>query len=243
MTLYEYSHVFDAAKTGRAQTYDANVSYKDLTQVCLAIKGKPIEKARKILDSAATGKFAIPYRSHAKGTGHRKELGGKRGRYPKNESELVRKILDNAYANAQSKGVDEKTLVVLHAAAFKQNTFPRYRRFFVGSHTLGYGKQAVFSNYSTARLELVVGPAGLKPAKRPTEKQLKLAKKLKKSAPKGTKGEKKAEDKKPAEAKPAAPHTHPHDEKAGPEHAAAPKIQVSNKSVTLPSPQLTSQPA
>ena len=85
-------------------------------------------------------------------------------------------ILENAFANAQSKGLDEKSLVVLHAASFKQNVYPRHRKYFAGSNVLGYGKFAMFSNYTTARVELVLGPAKLKPVPKPTKRKLKALK-------------------------------------------------------------------
>ena len=65
-------------------------------------------------------------------------------------------ILHNAAANAARKGLDESALVVKHAAAYKQNVLPRYRRFWPGGATLGYGKQAIRADYITARVELIL---------------------------------------------------------------------------------------
>jgi len=155
MAVFKYS-LKEKQKHGKAQLHDIDASYKDLTQVCKVVKNKSVSQARKVLNDAVILKKAIRYHKFAKGLGHRSELGGKRGRYPKKECKFVLALLENAVANAIAKGLDETKLFVTHAAAFKQNTFKRYRRTWAGSATLGYGKQAVWSDYVTARAELVV---------------------------------------------------------------------------------------
>ncbi len=182
MSLYQYATQYDPLKTGRAQAYDLNASYKDLTQVCHAIRRKPIAVAVKTLEDALSFAKPIRYRQHSTGAGHRSQLGGRKGRFPQRECKLALELLANAFANAQARGLKEDAIYVLHAQAYKQNVFPRYRRFFASSNTLGYGKQAIWSNYSTARLELVVGERGLKPSKRKTEAMLKLEEKARKLA-------------------------------------------------------------
>ncbi|MFA4946552.1 MAG: 50S ribosomal protein L22 [Candidatus Micrarchaeia archaeon] len=153
--MYKYS-----AKVGEkdacAQGHDWDASYKDLVNIARAIKNKDVAKARIVLDEAIALKHAIRYTKHNTGCGHRSELGGRKGRYPMKECRLVRKLLENAVANATGKGMDESKLMVKSARAFKQNEFPRYRRFWVGSVTLGYGRRAVWANYITSRMEIVV---------------------------------------------------------------------------------------
>lgn len=155
MGQYRYS-VELAEKTANAQAHDLNVSYKDLTQVCGAIRGKTAAEARKILEECISMKKAIPYRKFNKGCGHRSELGGKKGRYPKKEAKIMLGLLNDAEANARYRGMDEKKLFVAQAAAFKQDTFKRYRRFWVGGPVLGYGKQAIWADYATARAEIML---------------------------------------------------------------------------------------
>lgn len=200
MGLYKYS-VKTAEKAGKAQAHDLDASYKDLTQVCRAIKGLPVAKAYAKLEAAIKGEHAIMYNKFNKGLGHRSELGGKKGRYPKKECKMVYATLKNAAANAVHLGLEEGSLVVKHASAYKQNTFRRYRTFWVGSTTLGYGKHAMWADYVTAWMEIMV-------AGKPAEKKAEAPKEAK--APKAekaaeTKAEKKAEEKPKAEAKkPAA---------------------------------------
>lgn len=158
MALYDYSLVPQDAAS-KAQAYDLDASYKDLTQVCGAIRRKLVPEARTILEKCISMEHAIPYRKFCKGMGHRSELGGLRGRYPRKEARMVLAVLDNAAANASNKGLKPEELLVAHAAAYKQNVLPRYRHHWAGGSTLGYGKQNVFANYVTARLELVLAPA------------------------------------------------------------------------------------
>ncbi|MBI2444947.1 50S ribosomal protein L22 [Candidatus Micrarchaeota archaeon] len=200
MGLYKYS-TKSAEKTGRAQAHDLDASYKDLTQVCRAIKGLPVAKAYAKLEAAIKGEHAILYTKFNKGSGHRSELGGKKGRYPKKECKMVYATLKNAAANAVHVGLEENSLVVKHAAANKQNTFRRYRTFWVGSTTLGYGKHAMWADYVTAWMEIVVGGKAAPKAEKATgakaETQAATAQKPK--AAEAKKNEAKAE------AKPAAP--------------------------------------
>lgn len=140
----------------KSQAHDADVSYKDLGEVARAIKGRRVKDAFKALDDAVKLKHAIPFKRHAKGCGHRSELGGKKGRYPVKACKLVREVLKNAVANAVSQGLDEEKLAVKMARAYKQGEYPRHRRFWVSGATLGYGKRAIWSNYITSRLEIIV---------------------------------------------------------------------------------------
>ncbi len=169
MALYKYS-IKSADKTGKAQAHDLDASYKDLTQVCRAIKGLSVSKAYAKLDAAIKGEHAIPYTKFNKGCGHRSELGGRKGRYPKKECKMVYATLKNAAANATHQGPDEASLTVKPAAAYKQSTCRRHRNFWVGSTTLGYGKNAMWADYVTAWMEIFVnGKASEKKAEKPKE--------------------------------------------------------------------------
>lgn len=156
MGLYKYSIEVDSQKNATAQGLDLNASYKDLVNICNFIKGKPLSQIREVLLKAIKGTHAIPYKKFNKGLGHRSELGGKKGRYPKKECKIILALLKQAEANAEHKGLDKTKLAVKHAAAYKQNIFPRSRRFFASGAVLGYGKAAFRSDYVTARVELVL---------------------------------------------------------------------------------------
>lgn len=161
-SVFAYSFDVKKEKLGLAQAHDVNASYKDLTQVCSAIRRKPLSVAKKILEEAIEGTKAIPFSKFNKGMGHRSELGGRKGKYPKKECKIVLALVKNAEANALHKGLDKELLYVKFSAAYKQNVFRRYRKFWVGGQTLGYGKQAMWANYMTARAEIALGQYGEK---------------------------------------------------------------------------------
>ncbi len=168
MAQFGYVHRF--ANGAKAQVHDVDASYKDLTEICRAIRGKSAPKARRILEDAIAMTKAIPYRDSRKGVGHRSDLGGLKGRYPIKECKIMRDLLINAVANAKSKGLDVENLFVAGATANRVTTFARYRRYFVTGITIGYGKQATRSDYETAKAEIHLLPntkVTVKKAKKP----------------------------------------------------------------------------
>lgn len=157
MGLYKYSHkAADEKAVARSQVHDVNASYKDMSQVLAAIMHKPVKTAIRILEEAISMKKAIPYKRFAKGIGHRSELGGKKGRYPKKEAKIVMDMLKNAIANAEFKGFDKESLYIKAASSHKQNKLMRYRRYWAGGVIIGYGKQSYASKYVTCWAELTL---------------------------------------------------------------------------------------
>lgn len=104
---------------------DINASFKDLCNVCDAVRHKQVPDALNILEAASKGTMALEFRRHNKYMGSRHELGGKKGRWPKKCAALVRKVLVNASANAKNKGEDPDPMYVVHAAANKTTIIPR----------------------------------------------------------------------------------------------------------------------
>ncbi|MEK6954367.1 MAG: 50S ribosomal protein L22 [Candidatus Micrarchaeota archaeon] len=157
MALYEFSFkVQDEREVARSQAYDLDASYKDLTNVMAEMKGKTIKEARAMLEECISMKKPIRYRKFATRLGHRSQLGGRKGRFPKKEAKIALTLLRNAEGNANFKGLPMEKLVVRQGAAYKQNTMRRYRQHFGSSITLGYGKQALWASYETCRAELVL---------------------------------------------------------------------------------------
>jgi large subunit ribosomal protein L17e len=75
---------------------------------------------------------------------HRKELGGKKGRWPIKASKIILEVLKNAKANADSKGLLNP--YVAHIAANKQKTYPR---------VAPKGK-SMMANYETSFIEIIL---------------------------------------------------------------------------------------
>ena len=133
------------ARFARAQQHGIDASFKDLGAVCSNINGLPAEKAESLLVKVSKGEFPIWFKKHSKKMGHRGEIGGKKGRYPKKCAKIVLGVLRNAVANANSKGLLGE-LKVVNAAANKQDTYPRVA-------PRGRWRR---SNYVSARVEIVL---------------------------------------------------------------------------------------
>ncbi|HLC48217.1 MAG TPA: 50S ribosomal protein L22 [Candidatus Norongarragalinales archaeon] len=176
MGLYKYSFkVPDEKEVARAQSYDMDASYKDLSNVLAAIKGRSIPEAKVILEECIAMRMPIRYRKFSTRLGHRSELGGSKGRFPKKEAKIAYRLLKSAEGNANFKGLDVETLVVRQAAAYKQNVMRRYRQHFGSSITLGYGKQAIWANYETCRAELLLARGSPRDLERIAKKKRKKA--------------------------------------------------------------------
>jgi large subunit ribosomal protein L22 len=102
-----------------ASIKDINANFKDLIAVCDSIRYKSLSLALESLDSVINDKKPILYRKYNKYMGARHELGGKKGRTPIKCAKIVRKVLINAMANADNKGMDVDSLYVVHASANK----------------------------------------------------------------------------------------------------------------------------
>ncbi|VVB73168.1 50S ribosomal protein L22 [uncultured archaeon] len=166
--MAQYRYGFGARmreeETAKAQQYNIDASYKDLCAVCSNLRGLTADEGVQYLE-AVLGGFPVLYKRWNKHLGHRKELGGRKGRYPVKSAKYVLLVLKNAIANASGKGLDSLTIV--HVQANKQAIYPR---------TQSKGKQ-FRANYETARVEVVL--AGKKNEKLLEEKKEKSAKKAK----------------------------------------------------------------
>ncbi len=155
MTKYSFNR--DTEGIIFASLKDVNASFKDLSAVCAAIRYKSYLEAVDILDGAAAGTRAIEFKRHNKGMGHRHELGGRKGRWPVKCSELVRKVVVNAAANARNKDYEPDLMYVVHASANKTQTWgrmpPKGPRSVPGNHTMGF-QSSRMSNLEHARIEI-----------------------------------------------------------------------------------------
>jgi len=127
-----------------------NASTRDLVQVCSSIRGKKALWAVAYLEKAAEGEVAVLYRTHNSKLGHRRELGGRKGRYPEKAARFVLKALKSAMANAKVKGLGED-LTVAFAAANTKDIYPRLA---------SKGRRAR-SNLVTSRIEIIVKGTGV----------------------------------------------------------------------------------
>lgn len=191
-----YSTEFNRENCACARVEDINASFKDLSQVCGNIRRRNSSWALEFLRMAAKGEAAVRYRKHNKRLAHRRELGGKKGRYPRKAAGIVLKLLESAIANGMQKGLGE-TYRIIHVCATKKHIYPR----------LAPKGRMSRSFLETARVEMVLSPEGepevefKKPAKKPKkpEKPMKKVEEKKKE----TKAPAKKEVKKPEAKTPA----------------------------------------
>jgi large subunit ribosomal protein L22 len=130
-----------------ARLEGVDASYKDLAQVCGRIRNKDAAWAMEFLERASKQEIPILYKSHNKRLGHRKELGGKKGRYPQKAAKIVMKVLQSAVANGIVKGFGE-SYTVHTATANKKFSYPRMAP---------KGRRAR-SYYELARVEVILRP-------------------------------------------------------------------------------------
>jgi large subunit ribosomal protein L22 len=116
--LYSYQPQ-NNEKIAKAQLRDINASFKDLANTCSFIRGLDAKEALSLLELASKKVIPIPYPRYNKKLGHRRELGGKKGRYPIKSAKIVAKVLRDAIANARFLGLNEDNLYVAYAVANK----------------------------------------------------------------------------------------------------------------------------
>jgi len=195
MIMKSYSYKVDekqAHSYAWARVEGVDASYKDLVQVCNRIRGKETFWAIDFLEKAEKGEIPVLYSSNSKRLGHRRELGGRKGRYPKKSAKIVLKVLRSAIANGNVKGLLPETIIV-HALANKKDVFPR----------LASKGLRVRSDFETARVEIVLRekvPKEIKPSEKPEVKK-EEPKKAEPKKPEAKPVEKKPEIKKPKEFK------------------------------------------
>ena len=83
------------------------ISPKHCVEICNAIRGMEVTKAKNYLEDVIDMKKSVPFKRHNRQVGHRKgQEGWAAGRYPVKAAEQVLKVLENAEANAEYKGMD-----------------------------------------------------------------------------------------------------------------------------------------
>lgn len=129
----------------KAKIESIDVSWKEACAVCDAIRNKGVKEALLLLERVENMETPIPFRRHNKKMAHRRELGGKKGRWPVKAAKIIRKLVKSLSANALNKGLSEESLIIIHASANKKMSYPKLQP--VG--------RRIRQHYETARIELV----------------------------------------------------------------------------------------
>ena len=69
---YAYNKEVDEAKTARAMAISLKISPKHSVEICNAIRGMEVVKAKAYLEDVIDMKKSVPFKRHNKSIGHRK---------------------------------------------------------------------------------------------------------------------------------------------------------------------------
>jgi len=140
MSPYKYSVTINEHRA-RAVGLLMPISTKQSIEICRLIRGKNIQKAKKILNEAKDMKKPIPYTRFTEGAGHKHGIGP--GKYPVKACNEILRLVNLVEANAQHKGLDTSSLEIIHICAKK------------GPKSWHYGRQSRIAMKRT-HVEIVV---------------------------------------------------------------------------------------
>ncbi len=109
----------DTEKTVKASGRELRVSHKHAREVCNAIKGMRLDKAKRYLAQVMAKKQPVPFRRFIKKLGHRHGMHKAMvGKYPVKATAEILKVVESAEGNAEYKGLDVERLRIIHASAY-----------------------------------------------------------------------------------------------------------------------------
>jgi len=124
---YSITHL-DPESTVKASGRELRISHKAAREICNTIKGMRLEQAKRFLRLVVAKKQPIPFKRFRKKVGHKGQLQkADAGKYPVKAAKHILKILDNAEANAENKGLDTESLKIIHASAYPGMKIKRYQ--------------------------------------------------------------------------------------------------------------------
>jgi len=124
---YRYSTFRVKNRIAKAVGRELAVSPKYCSEIAREIRGMLLTDARKYLMEVIEKKRSVPIKKHCSKVRHRSDLvGWHSGRYPQKAAKLILKVLDNAEANAEYKGLDIERLRIAHICAKKGRVIKGY---------------------------------------------------------------------------------------------------------------------
>jgi large subunit ribosomal protein L22 len=131
LARFKYSVIgLDPDKTVLASGREMQISHKHAREICNAIRGKLVDKAKEYLEEVIEMKRSVPFKRHHKKVGHRSDLvGWDVGRYPVKAAQKILELLNSLEKNAENKGLEVDRLLLFHAASQRgrknKRIFPR----------------------------------------------------------------------------------------------------------------------
>ncbi|HKZ50101.1 MAG TPA: 50S ribosomal protein L22 [Candidatus Nanoarchaeia archaeon] len=127
MSSLRYSHQnFDSKAMVRVAGRNLPIPHKASYEIAKFIKHRRVEWAIKNLELVQQNKVAVPFRRYNSDVTHKPGMAA--GRYPRNASIYLVKLLKNLRGAAKSKGLNTENLVIIHATATKGPARRRYGR-------------------------------------------------------------------------------------------------------------------
>lgn len=118
MSRLEYSVQTDPGTTSRAIGHELHISPRHARELCRVLKNMKIDRAKQYLENVAALKQAVPFKRYNESMGHRRGPMAA-GRYPQKAAKEFIKILENARANAEYKGLNPENMKIIHIAGQK----------------------------------------------------------------------------------------------------------------------------
>jgi large subunit ribosomal protein L17e len=111
----------DAEKSAKARASDLRISFKNMRETCMMLKGMQLEAAQQYLKDVVAMKRCVVFRRFCGGVGRTAQAKNEgstngQGRWPKKCAEALLGLLENAKSNAEVR-VDCETLERTHRVA------------------------------------------------------------------------------------------------------------------------------
>ncbi|MFH1591550.1 MAG: 50S ribosomal protein L22 [archaeon] len=127
MAEFRYAFKDTGEHMTKAVGINLPISLKQSVMICKSVRGKMIDKAVAVLDSAIKLDRPIPFTRYNKSMGHKK---GKMaaGRFVPKACGEIKKLIVSAQTNGQAKGLSTSGLKLIHICAKKGTSTYRYGR-------------------------------------------------------------------------------------------------------------------
>ena len=126
-----FSFPYDPEIHAAARGTGLNISPKAAREVCKALKGMDLEKAKNYLGRVIEMDQAVPFKRHDGKVGHRRGKGMATGRYPVKTAAAILKVIESAGNNGEAIHIDIENWRILHIATSRgtsfESRFPRGR--------------------------------------------------------------------------------------------------------------------
>ena len=118
-----FSFPYDPEIHAAARGTGLNISPKAAREVCKALKGMDLEKAKNYLGRVIKMDQAVPFKRHDGKVGHRRGKGMSTGRYPVKTAAAILKVIESAGNNGEAIHIDIEDWRIVHIATSRGTTF------------------------------------------------------------------------------------------------------------------------